>query len=244
MRKMIGILLLSSIQIATQAAPPKGATATQTNAACSVNAVKSNVTIGTLTCTGIDLAMANELKLIADGTRHDAKLLGAVLDQLKKLSAQLKAGGNVHENYAPYGFAVSGGTLVNPSVNNNFGPVAAKLVATEEIVTPASQTAEKVMRVHIKTDRAIPGAWVGVIFSGSVDVSRPYWEDHMPKLYGVDAQQIDIRAPLFTSSMVPIPNSMYFPINMPSAFSRDQDFVIEVRSKDDVHVANVFEVAH
>ncbi len=105
--------------------------ATQTKAQCSVNALKSNVQIGSLTCNAIDLNFAKEFKAIADGTKQDTRLLNLVLEQLRTLSGQLLARGTVQLNNAPGGFAVSGGALINPSVTN-VGPPPAKVIWTQE----------------------------------------------------------------------------------------------------------------
>ena len=58
---------------------------------CSVNVKGNNNSIGSLTCTGIDANLANELKEIVDGTRKDERLLKDVSAKLRSIIDQMKA---------------------------------------------------------------------------------------------------------------------------------------------------------
>jgi hypothetical protein len=90
----------------------------QSNTECSVNALKSNVQIGSMTCTNIDVNLAKQFKAIADGTKRDAKLLDLVLAELRKISSQVTPASEIQINSAPGGFVISGGTVIAPTVNN------------------------------------------------------------------------------------------------------------------------------
>jgi hypothetical protein len=75
---------------------------------------------------------------------------------------------------APSGTAVGGGSVSSPTVNN-FGPPPANFTFTEEVITalPADGNGVKVMKVHVRTDRSIPGATVGFIFDGPIEKINP-----------------------------------------------------------------------
>ena len=67
---------------------------------------------------------------------------------------------------APSGINIGpGATAPNPQVFN-YAPPPAQLRFTEEVLTPLSPGGEKLMTVHVFTDRSIAGAVIGLVFSG------------------------------------------------------------------------------
>jgi hypothetical protein len=137
---------------------------------------------------------------------------------------------------APGGIPIIGGNVNNPTVINN-APPPANLNFTEEVITPFSETGGKFMKVHIKTDRIIPGAVVGIVFSDSMEMSKGNGPDD-PTFNGSGAFQLSWGYPL-ARNQIPIPNSMYISVNIPAAFTPGQELIVPVRSKTDVHVIQV-----
>lgn len=86
---LVGPLLLRS-QTKTPPTSPHADTASQSHSECSINANKSNIQIGSMTCTNLDVNLAKEFKAIADGTKRDTKLLNLVLQELQKISVQIQ----------------------------------------------------------------------------------------------------------------------------------------------------------
>jgi hypothetical protein len=99
----------------------------------------------------------------------------------------------------------------------------------------------QLLKVHIKTDRSIPGAFIGVEFSGEVKVDQVSGANQ-PMLVGAATQQINWNTPLYRNG-VPVPNSYGFIINAPAAFMPGMDLVITAKSKAPVHVLNVGNVS-
>lgn len=141
---------------------------------------------------------------------------------------------------APGGIPITGGSVSNPTVINN-GPPPANLGFTEEVVTALSEQNEKSMKVHITTDRSIPGAIVGVIFSGPAEMSKGNGSDD-PSLKGAVIQQLNWGGPLISGNNEPIPNSFGIFINAPAAFLPGQELIVPVKSKTDIHVIRVIQV--
>jgi hypothetical protein len=142
----------------------------------------------------------------------------------------------VQINSAPNGIAIGGGTVANPTVNN-FGLPPARLTYTEQILTPLPANGEgfKVLQVFIKTDRSIPGAMVGIVFSGPIE---PITADKdQPQLIGAGIVQMNW-GNLQRDNEV-IPNGLGIVINAPSVFMPGQILVVTVKSKMDVRVVGV-----
>ena len=116
---------------------------------------------------------------------------------------------------APYGIGAIGGTLLNPTVNN-YGPAPANLTFTEKQASDpvASKSGVYLLKVHIKTDRSMPGAVIGVQFSGEVEISKDDGNQEGPRLANAPIAQVDIGSPLATNG-ISIPNSYGFTINAP-----------------------------
>jgi hypothetical protein len=143
---------------------------------------------------------------------------------------------------APGGIPITGGTVSNPTVINN-GPPLARLSFTEETVAALLEKGEgeKAIKVHITTDRSIPGAVIGIIFSGPVEMSKGGGPDD-PSLKGAAISQMNWGGPLLRNN-IPVPNSIGISINAPAAFMPGQELIVPVKSKMDVHVLEVLPVS-
>jgi hypothetical protein len=108
-------------------------------------------------------------------------------------------------------------------------------------VTPLSEREEKFIRVHITTDRSIPGAIIGILFSGEVQMSNGRDQLEKPFLKGSAISQVNWGGPL-TSTTGPVPNSVGITINAPSVFVPGEELLVPVKSKADVHVVRVLPI--
>ena len=133
----------------------------------------------------------------------------------------------------PNGICNAGNNLGNQTVNN-FAPPPANFTFTEEVVTPFSPGSEKVMTVHIKPDRSIPGAIVGVVFSGPFTLTN-----EEPRLLGASASQVSWGTLVEHGTTKQIPNSLFIRVNLPAAFNPHEELVIPIKSSSDVHVVEV-----
>jgi hypothetical protein len=143
---------------------------------------------------------------------------------------------NVTSISAPSGIAIGGGTVTNPTVNN-FAPAPAKFTFTEEVVTPlpADGSGPKVMHIHVRTDRSVPGAIVGISLSGPVENPLPGKDDPTLSNSGVIQTNWGMTNGMSFNG-TPIQYGLFVSINMPSVFLPGQDLIVTVRSKTDVHV--------
>jgi hypothetical protein len=142
----------------------------------------------------------------------------------------------VQINSAPNGIAIGGGNVANPTVNN-FGPPSAHLSHTEDVISliPTSEKGLKLMRVHITTDRPIPGAIVGMVFSGPIEpVTLGQYE---PMLKGSDFFQASWGS--LQNNNVPIPNSLFVAIKVPAMFLPGEELIVTIKSKTDVSVLEI-----
>ncbi|SFS21062.1 hypothetical protein SAMN05421771_4023 [Granulicella pectinivorans] len=135
-----------------------------------------------------------------------------------------------------YGSNCFQGTNFGSVQQNQFGPPLPRFTFTEDPATVNSDGIY-VMKVHIRTDISVPGAIVGVAFSGPIDLGKGGGPDD-PKLVGSSAQQISWGGPLGMNGAL-VPNSYGFMINMPAAFMPQMDLVITAKSKEPVHVLQV-----
>jgi hypothetical protein len=132
-------------------------------------------------------------------------------------------------NNAPGGFATSGGTLINPQVINN-GPPPAKIAFIEEVISPISLTGggEKIMKIHITTDRSIPGAIIGIIFSGPFDLNRHTGGETLDEPTIKNAVMFQVNwtfSAALSQGGSPIPNSASVAISSPAAFLPGQELI-------------------
>ena len=126
--------------------------------------------------------------------------------------------------------------MSNPTVINN-GPPPPKLEYAEEAVAAApSDPNLKVKRITVTTDRAIPGAVIGFVFSGPIEAVAN--GPDAPSLENAGVQQCDWGMALQNRDG-PIPNTLWVRINMPSAFSPGHKLIVTVKSKADVRVLQV-----
>jgi hypothetical protein len=142
----------------------------------------------------------------------------------------------VQINSAPNGIAIGGGNVANPTVNN-FGPPPAHLNYTEEVISPVQANGEgfKVMKIHVTTDRSIPGAIIGIRFSGPIETMMPGQDE--PQLKGSGASQMNWGG--LQNNNIPIPNSLAVAINIPAVFLPSEELIVTVKSKTDVSVLEV-----
>lgn len=136
---------------------------------------------------------------------------------------------------APGGIGSIGGTVVNPTVNNFAPPPAILSAAIERL--PGDITGKRITKVRITTDRIMPSAIVGVVLSGPFDATREWFGKHGASLEGSGVHQIDIKLPLSQGGQ-PVPNSIAFIINLPSAFIPGQTLVFTVQSDSDLDVVS------
>lgn len=73
----------------------------------------------TQNCLVVNPELFKEFKAIAQGTRRNSAELKNVLDQLEAISKELEGGEKQQVITAPNGIAIGGGTVTNPTVNNN-----------------------------------------------------------------------------------------------------------------------------
>lgn len=195
-----------------------------------------------MNCSNLTEAQRRSLKeipLILRMAINNQTYLAAIMAKMDEMNRPQPP---VTNNVAPGGFATSGGTLVNPTVNN-FGPPLANLTFTEEVTQALSSdgTGVKEMKLHIKTDRPIPGAVVGVVMSGPINLTQEYFTAHPPSQEGAAISQINVGSPLSNSGVL-IPNSFALIIGAPAALSPGVDLVVPVESKFDVHVVQVLQI--
>ncbi len=138
---------------------------------------------------------------------------------------------------APSGIGIAGGEVTNPTVNN-FGPPPATFKFTEEVVTPLSNNGEKFMKVHITTDRSIPGAIVGIVFSGPAEMTQK----DQPVLKGASISQMNWGQMASGETKELMPNGWAVVINAPASFLPGQELIVPVKSKTDIHVVSVSQV--
>ena len=138
------------------------------------------------------------------------------------------------------GIGTIGGTLVNPQVTN-YAPPPAILTYKEEVQTPLTSKTDKVLQVRVSTDRKIPGAAIGLIFSDPFDESKQYWQAHQPDITGGAANAVTVKIPI-AGNGVPIPNSLGAVVDLPAALMPGTDLVVTVTSKADIHVLQVVQV--
>jgi hypothetical protein len=183
-------------------------------------------------------ALANIPSILKMALENQGYLEG-ILRRLNEMSAPQQP---VITNNAPGGFAVSGGTLINPRVTN-LGPPPANLTFREEVLQPLQSDGSgvKLLKIHIATDRAIPGAIIGVVMSGPITMTKEFYNAHNPTQEGSGTSQVDMTTPLVNGT-VPIPNSFALKIGIPAAFYPGVDLALVVESHVDVHVLQVAEV--
>ncbi len=149
----------------------------------------------------------------------------AIADQ-----ASIAIGADAHAgviNSAPGGIANSG-TIGQATVIN--APPRPNLHFTVDYMPDADS--EKHVRVHVSTDRSIPGAIIGLLFSDPVQMDGP-----TPILKGAAISQFSWTE--VARAGVPIPNSMAVIMNAPAAFLPGQDLMVPIKSRTDIHVLSV-----
>ena len=133
---------------------------------------------------------------------------------------------------------ITGGNVLNPTVINNTPPPAHLNFREEVITAMPNADGEKLMKVHISTERAIPGAVIAVLFSDPFELgTNEGVEDRslkQPTLAGALVTELEWTA--LKRNGIPVPNSIGVIINMPAAFMPGQDLIVPVRSKADIHV--------
>jgi pimeloyl-ACP methyl ester carboxylesterase len=134
-------------------------------------------------------------------------------------------------NNAPGGVANSG--TINGGVVIN-GPPRPKLSFTEQStpVSPEQPNGNWLIEVHISTDRTIPGARVGVLFSGSVDPLQAQGAVSNSPINEVEFSSL-------ARDGIEISSGLYVAVNIPASLSPNQELKIRVKTKTNVHVLAV-----
>jgi len=139
---------------------------------------------------------------------------------------------------APNGIANAAPNWGTQTVIN--GPPAAHFTYHEDPVI-SSDGGMKILKVHISTDRTVPAAHIGLLFSGPIEIVRP-GSPYEPKLDGAAITQFNWGG--INKNGVPIDYGMSIQINMPAAFTPGQDLIATVKSKTEVHVTDVGQLAN
>ena len=194
----------------------------------------------TVTCSDLDKKLADQISQLVATSKRDGKTLKDISDRLDSLLRELQNQTSTTSitQQAPNGINIGPGAIVpNPQVNN-FGPPVPHLRFTEEVTVPfpTDGNGEKIVRVHIFTDRSIPGAVIGLTFSDTVELQS------RPELTNANATQFNFGQ--VSRSGIPVANSLAVVINIPSAFMPVQELIVPIKSKADVHVLEVFPVGN
>jgi len=102
----------------------------------------------------------------------------------------------------------------------------------------------KILRVHVHTDTLIPVPQIGILLSGPIAIPEQEPEQEKerdkPKLIGFTEPEIKIYWGSMSHNGVPIDYGISVYLSV--AFSPDQEIIVTVRSKNEVHVKNVGEL--
>jgi hypothetical protein len=136
----------------------------------------------------------------------------------------------------PNGICIAGDNT-GSAVVNNLAPPAAKLTFTEDLDTSLSQTGEKILRVHIHTDRSIPGAVVAIVCSEPVEYVKAvlHGAGHTNLGWGRAQGNFQMR----DGSILPPENGLIIIVNIPAAFLPGQEIEATIKSKADARVLSV-----
>lgn len=83
-------------------------------------------------CLIVDPEMFRKFKAIAENARQNQRSLSEIIKQLTEISDRISKQPSENVNLAPGGFATSGGTLINPTINNNRNPLPDIFTSTTE----------------------------------------------------------------------------------------------------------------
>lgn len=134
---------------------------------------------------------------------------------------------------APGGINIGRDNFGNPTVINN-GPLPATLSFTEEVITSLTPNGdEKRMNVHITTDNPITTPMIGIVFSATID----YPLASPPVVKNATMYQTNVGQLL--QNGVSMPNSVCIFVNAPEILQHNQELIVSVKSKEDVHVTKV-----
>src|ERR1700686_5007839 len=145
--------------------PQSKGTTSQQAKDCAQNFIGNNNT-GTITCYNVDKKLAEQIGQLVVASKRDGKTLRDISDKMDMLLRELQNQNNITAitQQAPNGINIGPGAFApNPQVFN--GPPLPHLRFTEEASAPVT-AGEKVLMVHVFTDRSIPGAVIGLILSG------------------------------------------------------------------------------
>jgi hypothetical protein len=203
-----------------------------------------------------DAALSDAMAKIASAARVPtdgpvAEIVHAIVEKLPKSTVTFKGnhnatvvgGGQAAQQQtvnAANGIGTIGGTLINPQVNN-FGPPPAHLTYTEKLLTQNGNS--RTFEVHIATDRSIPGAKIGLVFTKPFNNSDAFRQNHQPSVTNAPITSIQWWYNLQERSTgAPIPNSFAVQVNQPAVFLPGQDLVIQFESNVDAHVSQIAEI--
>lgn len=156
----------------------------------------------------------------SSGAKRPARPIGSVTQGPGSAFSQNQSGG------------ITAGTV-------NVGPPPANLTYQEELVSSPPESGEglQVMKVRITTDRPIPGAIIGILFSGPIEPVTN--GEDAPMMEGSPTVQLNWGALQRKSDHANIPNSLSVTINAPAVFTPSEKLIVTIKSKTAIHVTQV-----
>lgn len=141
---------------------------------------------------------------------------------------------SIMQAIAPNGIAAIQSTLINPSVKN-YGPPPATLSFKEKVIARIANT--QLLQIIVTTDRPIPAAHIGFLFSGPFNESKAFFHAHPPTIAGYPMQSLAWSYPLqHLHTLAPFPNSIGVHVNLPSSFDPNQKLILTVETMRGVHL--------
>jgi hypothetical protein len=138
----------------------------------------------------------------------------------------------------PNGICTSNGTIINPTVNN-FGEIkqVPKFTFTVQDIPPKDGDGADAKRLSVSvfTDRAIPGAVIGLL------LSKPAKIDGLVGItYGIPFSSHPMA--LIDAEGKPVPNGVAVPLDLPAAFLPGQQLIISLLTTKGAEVQKVLNV--
>ncbi len=141
---------------------------------------------------------------------------------------------------APNGIGTIGGTLVNPEVNNNFGPPPAKLTCSQQVLSRHGD--KKIIALHISTDRIIKAPQIAFQLTVPFNETAKYWSAHPPVVNGYPARAYNWGE--MTKEHAPVPNGFGILLAMPAVLNPGEDLVLTIEADIHSRVLAVAEVGN
>lgn len=147
------LLVLLAFLFCVSAFSQSPGTASQQAKDCAQNFIGNNNS-GTVTCTGVDKKLANQIGELVGASKRDSNALKSIMEKLDALLKELRnPPANITIQQAPNGINIGPGAIVpNPQVNN-FGPPPPKLTWTQE--QASDDQGKPVIKVILFLDRSM-----------------------------------------------------------------------------------------